>query len=376
MVPADPQPFDPLPFDSLPFDSLRSDPLDAVIVVSFGGPEGPDEVRPFLEQVLSGRDVAQSRIDTVAEHYHRFGGVSPINAQNRALVGALRAELAAHGSALPVYWGNRNWHPFLTDTVGQMAADGRRRAAAFVTSAYASPSGCRQYLDDIARARDAVGPEAPRIDKLRLFFDHPGFVEPCAEALRAARVHAGPDAPVLFCAHSIPQEMADASDYVAQLNETAHLVATRAGSPSWRLVFQSRSGRPGQAWLEPDVAEVIAASAGTHRSMVVAPIGFVSDHMEVLYDLDTQAAAVARSAGIEMVRAATPGTHPQFVAMIRQLLDEVTDPTAPSLRLGHLRPRGCGAGCCQLVGLDRPPADPGGFHTGGAQPLGLGLGLG
>jgi ferrochelatase len=327
--------------------------VDAIVVVSFGGPEGPGEVIPFLEQVLRGRNVPRARLEAVAGHYQLFGGVSPINAQNRALVHALTAELAAHGPHVPVYWGNRNWHPFLADTVRRMADDGVRRAAAFVTSAYPSWSGCRQYRDDIARARAAVGPAAPRIDKLRLFFDHPGFVEPLAEALRAARAQAGPGAPVLFSAHSIPQVMADTSDYVAALTVTAQLVAERSGSPppSWRLVFQSRSGPPSQPWLAPDVTESVVALAGEADAVVVAPIGFVSDHMEVVYDLDTQAAEAARHAGIKLVRASTPGTHPAFVTMVRELVAELVYPAAPRRRLGGtetvtIPTRRCAAECC------------------------------
>ncbi len=337
-------------------------PVDAVVVVSFGGPEGPDDVIPFLEQVLRGRNVPRARLEEVAEHYHLFGGVSPINAQNRALVDAVKAELTAHGPPLPVYWGNRNWHPFLADTVRRMAEDGVRRAAAFVTSAYPSWSGCRQYRQDIARAQAEVGASAPRIDKVRLFFDHPGFVDPLAEALRAAREEAGPAAPVLFSAHSIPQAMADTSDYVAALTETAQLVADRSGAPtpSWQLVFQSRSGPPSQPWLGPDVTEAVVALAAKADAVIIAPIGFVSNHMEVAYDLDTQAMDAARRAGIKLVRAATPGVHPAFVAMIRELVAEVIEPSAPRRRLGHLETGTlgagrCGAGCCPAM----PAAPPG-----------------
>jgi ferrochelatase len=335
--------------------------VDAVLVVSFGGPEGSGEVIPFLEQVLRGRTVPRARLEEVAEHYHLFGGVSPINTQNRVLVEALRAELAAHGPSLPVYWGNRNWHPFLADTVRRMTDDGVRRAAAFVTSAYPSWSGCRQYRDDIAGAQAAVGPAAARIDKLRLFYDHPGFVEPLAEGLRAARHRAGTGAPVLFSAHSIPQVMADTSDYVAALTETAHLVADRAGPapPTWQLVFQSRSGPASQPWLGPDINDAIGALAGETDAVVVAPIGFVSDHMEVVYDLDTQAAVAARQAGITLVRAPTPGTHPAFVTMVRQLVTELVDPAAPRLRLSRspLPVDRCGPACCPPMPAGPPRAE-------------------
>lgn len=334
---------------SVPSPVGDSPPIDAVVVVSFGGPEGHDEVVPFLEHVLAGRDVPRARLEAVAEHYHRYGGVSPINGQNRALIAALQNELDRHGHDLPVYWGNRNWHPFLNDTVATMARDGIRRALAFVTSAYASWSGCRQYREDIARARAAVGPGAPDIHKLRLYFDHPGFIEPLAEAVRDARQGAGRDAPILFSAHSIPTAMADTCDYVVQLTATAGLAAARSGppAPEWQLVFQSRSGPPHQPWLGPDVVEVIEGLAGRHHHVIVAPIGFVSDHMEVVYDLDIEARAAADRAGIDLVRAATPGTHPLFVSMIRSLVEEQTTGAA-RVGLSSLEPAPgrCGPACC------------------------------
>ena len=319
---------------------------DALLLVSFGGPEGHDDVMPFLEQVVAGRGVPRARLEGVAQHYHLFGGVSPINGQNRELRAALEAELAAAGPALPVYWGNRNWHPFLADTLRQMRDDGIRSAAAFVTSAYASSSGCHQYRQDLARARAEVGAGAPEITKLRLFFDHPGFVGPFTEAVAAARVEAGPDAPVLFSAHSIPLSMADGAAYAEQLAAVAALVAAGSGDPApeWQVVYQSRSGPPSQPWLEPDVVDVVRGLAGRHKAVVVAPIGFVSDHMEVVFDLDTEARQVADELGIRLVRAATPGTHPAFVAMVRQLLAEAGG--GPTERLGDLPLGGCGAADC------------------------------
>jgi ferrochelatase len=313
-------------------------PYDALLVVSFGGPEGQDEVVPFLENVLRGRNVPPERLDQVAAHYRRFGGVSPINEQNRALIKAVDTELRTAGIGLPVYWGNRNWHPFLADTIQQMADAGVTRALALVTSAYSSYSGCRQYLDDLARAQAEVGPGAPAIDKLRLFYNHPGFVGPNARSLRRALDDAGHDAHVAFTAHSIPLAMAATSGYVHQLNQTARLVAEQAvggGGLPWQLVYQSRSGPPGQPWLEPDVADHLQAlsKAGVER-VVVAPIGFISDHMEVVYDLDVEARDVADRFGLQLIRAATVGTDAAFVTMIRQLVEERIDPRSPKLALG------------------------------------------
>jgi ferrochelatase len=327
-------------------------PYDALLVVSFGGPEGQDEVIPFLENVLRGRNGPPERIEQVAAHYRRFGGVSPINGQNRALIAAIREELSASGVDLPVYWGNRNWHPLLADTVARMADDGVRRALAFVTSAYASWSGCGQYLDDLARARAEVGADGPAIDKLRLFYNHPGFVGPNADALRRALNQAGGSAHVAFSAHSIPLAMAATSNYVHQLNQTARLVAEEAiggqGLP-WQLVYQSRSGRPDQPWLEPDIGDHLRALDQSGVDVVVvAPIGFTSDHMEVVYDLDVEARARADQLGLRLIRAATVGTDPAFVTMIRQLVQERLDPSVPKLALGSDGPwpDQCPPGCC------------------------------
>lgn len=323
--------------------------FDAIVVVSFGGPEGPDDVLPFLANVVKGRNVSPERLKEVAGHYDHFEGVSPINEHNRALVGALASELQGHGIDLPVYWGNRNWHPLLADTVRQMREDGVRHALAFVTAAYASYSSCRQYLDDIAAARAAAGPDAPEIDKLRLFYNHPGFIEANASALRDALNRAGEPARVVFTAHSIPVAMADGCDYVEQLSETASLVAGAAGVADWDLAYQSRSGPPGQPWLEPDISDQLRAlrAEGTER-VVVAPIGFVSDHMEVVHDLDVEAAALAASLGLGMVRASTAGRAPAFVAMIRQLIEERLDPAAPRLAVGRFGPwpDECPPDCC------------------------------
>jgi ferrochelatase len=316
--------------------------FDAVLLVSFGGPEGVDEVMPFLENVLRGRPVPPERMQQVAAHYLEFGGVSPINQQNRALVTALSDALAAGHESMPVYWGNRNWQPYLADAVRAMAADGIRRAAAFVTSAYSSYSSCRQYVEDLARARDEAGPGAPELVKLRPFFNHPGFVDPLADGLRAARADAGADAPVLMSAHSIPSAMAESCAYQTQLAAAADLVAQRAGlsREQWSLVYQSRSGPPQQPWLGPDINDHIRAVAPAPPALIVVPIGFVSDHMEVVYDLDRTAAAGAFERGIRLVRSPTPGTDPRFVAMIRDLVEEAAGRQPPAV-LGDLGPVTC-----------------------------------
>lgn len=335
---------------------------DALLVVSFGGPEGMEDVMPFLENVTRGRGVPRERLVGVAHHYELFGGVSPINEQNRRLIAALRDELERRGPRLPVYWGNRNWHPMLADAIRQMRDDGIKRALAFVTSAYSSYSGCRQYREDIERARAAAGRDAPAIDKLRAFYNHPGFVEPNAENLRAAleQVPAArrADARVAFTAHSIPSAMAAGCDYEVQLLDTCRLVAERANAKNWRLVFQSRSGSPHVPWLEPDICDHLRELKLTGAAdAIVHPVGFISDHMEVLYDLDTEARQVSEEIGLNLIRAATVGTHPAFVSMIRELIAERTEADAQPRALGT---RGashdvCPADCC-LPGAARPAA--------------------
>jgi ferrochelatase len=269
----------------------------------------------------------------VAEHYYHFGGISPINQQMRELGAALENELEQRGSRLPVYWGNRNWDPLLADTIRKMREAGVRRAVAFVMSAYSSYSGCRQYLEDIVRAREAVGEGAPEIHKLRLFYNHPGFIEPMVERTRAA-LDQCPGGALVYTAHSVPVSMAATSRYEAQLREACRLVSDRLDRPDWQLAFQSRSGPPSQPWLGPDINEYLRQlhAAGT-RNAVVVPIGFISDHMEVLYDLDTEAQALCDQLGLNMVRAATVGNHPAFVSMIRELTLE---------RMGELPPRWLG----------------------------------
>jgi ferrochelatase len=307
-----------------------SDRYDALLLVSFGGPERTEHVIPFLENVLRGKNVPRERMLEVAEHYYHFGGKSPINEQNRALIAALECELDAQGPALPIYWGNRNWHPMLADTLGHMRADGIRRALAFATSAFGSYSGCRQYREDIERARTEIGSGAPEIHKLRTFHDHPGFIQAMADRVREALNRIPDDrraaAPLLFTAHSIPISMAETSPYVAQLLESCGLVSQAVGRPG-ALVYQSRSGPPMQPWLEPDVCDSIRQlhAGGGLKDLVLAPIGFLSDHMEVVYDLDTEAAALCRELGVNLSRAATVGVHPDFVSMIRELILERTE---------------------------------------------------
>ena len=341
---------------------------DAFLLVSFGGPEHPDDVLPFLANVTRGRGVPPERLAEVAEHYRHFGGVSPINQQCRDLLAAIRADFADHELDLPAYWGNRNWHPMLADTLATMRDDGVRHAVAFVTSAYGGYSSCRQYLEDIAAAREAVGEGAPVVDKLRQFHDHPGFVEPHADAVRAALATLDPGrrsgTRLVFTAHSIPVSMAanagpDGGRYTAQLQETAALVAGAAAPDlPWDLVWQSRSGPAHVPWLEPDVNDHLAAlaAAGDVTGVVVSPIGFVSDHLEVVWDLDNEAAATARKLGLDYARAATPGTDSRFVAMVRELVSERLDTTtsvAPR-RLGTLRNwDSCPGHCCPV------PARPG-----------------
>jgi protoporphyrin/coproporphyrin ferrochelatase len=335
-----------------PDDAGRT--YDALLYLSFGGPEGPDEVMPFLERVTAGRGVPRERLEEVAEHYLMFGGVSPINAQNRAVVDALRAELARSGPEIPVYWGNRNAPPLVEDVVAQMKADGVRRAAAFVTSAWSSYSGCRQYREDIARAQEAAGHGAPKIDKLRQFFNHAGFIEPQAEKVAAA-LEAVPaprrgEVRLLFTAHSIPVAMAETSSYVQQMEEASRLAAS-LGAPglAWDVAWQSRSGPPEVPWLEPDVGEHIEKLAAEGvTDVVVVPIGFVSDHLEVKFDLDVEAARTAAECGVNMVRAETVGAHPRYVRMIRDLLVERMTPNPQRAFLGDWGAMHdiCAADCC------------------------------
>jgi len=344
---------------------------DAILIVSFGGPESREDVIPFLENVLRGRNVPRERMLAVAEHYYHFGGKSPINQQTRELIAALESELAQHGPKLPVYWGNRNWHPMLADTVRQMKQDGIRQALALVTSAYSSYSGCRQYREDIAHAQNEAGPGAPEINKLRAFFNHPGFIEATAERLQDALAevpaNARKDVQIVYTAHSIPASMANTCDYVCQLEEVRRLVSERLGITNDVLVYQSRSGAPGQPWLEPDILDYLreAKARNLASAVVLAPISFISDHMEVLYDLDIEAHQLCHSLDLPMARAKTVGVHPKFIAMIRELVLEQTAGTERRA-LGSLGPRPdvCTEDCCPAPQRPGRPASIGGTPSG------------
>jgi ferrochelatase len=369
---------------------------DAILVVSFGGPEKHEDVIPFLENVLRGRNVPRERMLAVAEHYYHFDGKSPINQQTRELISAIEGELALHGPKLPVYWGNRNWYPMLADTLRRMKADGVRRALAFVTSAYSSYSGCRQYREDIARAQAEVGEGAPVVEKLRVFFNHPGFLEATEERIREAiaslpdallrsaerpmaavptqarhtgeapvttyiekskspllakpaRNGAPNDVQIIYVAHSVPLSMATTSDYVKQLEEVRRLSSAALGIANDALVYQSRSGAPGQPWLEPDILDHLreVKAKNLASGVVIAPISFISDHMEVLYDLDIEARQLCESLGLPMARAKTVGVHPKFVGMIRELILERTS-GMERRALGSLGARAdlCAEDCC------------------------------
>jgi ferrochelatase len=373
-------------------EALDATPYDALLLLSFGGPEGPDEVVPFLENVTRGRGIPKERLKEVGQHYFLFDGISPINGQNRTLLDALRKDFAEHGLDLPVYWGNRNWAPYLTDTLREMAADGRRRILVLATSAYASYSGCRQYREDLAGALAVLEGEClepPRIDKLRHYFNHPGFVEPMTEGVLRSlaelpeEVRAG--AHLAFTTHSIPVAAADTSGpaeghgdggaYVRQHLDVARLIAEAVREETgidhpWELVYQSRSGAPHIPWLEPDICDHLEELHGAGAAAaVMVPIGFVSDHMEVLYDLDTEARAKAEELGLPVRRSATVGSDPRFAAAVRDLVLEraaaesgrlVTRCALGALGASHDL---CPVGCCParspkpaVAGADSPYA--------------------
>ena len=325
----------------------------AMLLVSFGGPEGPDDVMPYLRNVLRGRNVPENRMLEVAEHYQHFDGVSPINQQNRALIDSLKQEFKAHDIQLPIYFGNRNWHPMLEDTLRQMKEDGVHDAVAFFTSTFSCYSGCRQYRENIYEAQQKIGEGAPRIHKLRMSFNHPRFVKAAAERVMDAwnQLEISEETPVkvLFTAHSIPDSMANGCNYQLQLNEACRLVSEQTGLEHWKLVFQSRSGPPHQPWLEPDVCDYLEeVKKEGIENVVIMPIGFVSDHMEVMFDLDVEAREKCDELQLNMARAKTFGTHQDFVSMIRELILERAMETEP-LAMGNLPASHdvCPPNCCQ-----------------------------
>jgi protoporphyrin/coproporphyrin ferrochelatase len=342
------------PLGTKPSNRKPSLSYDAILLVSFGGPNGPEDVIPFLENVLRGKNVPRERLLEVAEHYYHFGGASPINQQNLQLKAALETHLQSVGPNLPVYWGNRNWHPMLAETLQTMKSDGVQRCLALMTSAFSCYSGCRQYREDLAKALDEVGGGIV-VHKLRVFYNHPGFIQPLArrtsELYRSWSAEQQVHGRVLFCAHSIPNAMAANSAYQVQLQEASRLVAEQVGVPPshWELVYQSRSGPPTQPWLEPDVCERIRQLHADEQvqQVLIVPIGFVSDHLEVLYDLDTEAKSLCQELGVGFQRAATVGSDPEFVAALGDLIRERTN-ASPRLAVGDFPPNHdfCPLDCC------------------------------
>jgi ferrochelatase len=312
--------------------------FDALLIVSFGGPEKREDVLPFLENVLRGKNVPRERMLEVAEHYYHFDGRSPINDQNRHLIAAIEQEFRSAGVNIAVYWGNRNWYPLLPDTLKQMQADGVRRAAALVTSAFGSYSGCRQYREDIGRAQHSANVQNMIIEKLPNFCNRPEFIEVMTERVCTALAELPDAEQLIFTAHSIPAGLAEVSPYVRQLKTASGLVAANCGMGNWTLVYQSRSGPPSQPWLAPDICDYLCTQhAARVRRVIVCPIGFISDHMEVLYDLDTEARALSDKIGLTMVRAGTAGAHPKLIDMIRDMV--LNGNSSPVLSF-------CETGCC------------------------------
>jgi len=353
---------------------VSASPYDALLLVSFGGPEKPEDVVPFLRNVTAGKNIPDERLVEVGAHYAQFGGRSPINDQNRDLLAAIREDLTSNGIDLPVYWGNRNWDPYLADAIGKMKADGINRAACLFTSAYSSYSGCRQYREDLAEAvTGIVAP--PRLDKLRTYFNHPGFLEPNVDATLTALAQLPDDvrreAHLVFVTHSIPVAMNDRSGpignaYVHQHRSVVDEISDRVREETGHrypsaLVYCSRSGPPAVPWLEPDVNDHLTTlHASGVPAVVLVPIGFVSDHMEVIYDLDTEAMATATELGMACERAATAGVDPRFVAMVRDLLLERAaverGDGVDRLAVGTIPPTWdvCPAGCCANLRGPRP----------------------
>jgi ferrochelatase len=339
---------------------------DAILILSFGGPEGRDEVIPFLENVLRGKNVPRERMEAVAHHYYLFDGVSPINGHCRELIKALKTELEDANIHLPVFWGNRNWQPMLKDTLTEMKNKGVKKALAFVTSAYSSYSSCRQYLEDIEKAQKEVGPGAPQIDKIRVFYNHPKFIETNRKNLENALSTIAPEkrqtAHIAFTAHSVPKFMSDNCAYEQQLQETAEHLAQAVNQSHWQLVYQSRSGPASQPWLEPDICDHLKAlHAQGVENVVIAPIGFLCDHMEVIYDLDVEAKKLSEAIGLPIVRVKTPGTDPLFIELIKDLIEERLNPTKPREAVGA-RGAGqdhCASNCCPS-GRPTTPGGPSG----------------
>ncbi len=331
--------------------------FDSLLLLSFGGPERPDDVMPFLRNVTKGRGVPDERLAVVAEQYALFGGKSPINDLNRELLASLEAELVARGHDVPAFWGNRNWHPLVSDVVETLHTQGHKSTVCLVTSAFSSYSGCRQYHEDLDRARSQVH-DAPEIQRVRVFWNHPDFLGTAAELLAESRDKANlsKQTPVLHTAHSLPVSMAATSDYESQLNEAASIVHELAGMEGpCEVVYQSRSGPPSVPWLEPDIDSRLQQLADDGiTEVLVHPLGFVADHMEVLFDLDTQASGVAEKSGMKMVRTPTVGTHPRFVSMMVDLVEEAAGlrEDRPALGHGGPRPDTCSLNCCP------PPSGP------------------
>lgn len=300
---------------------------EALLVVSFGGPEGMEEVMPFLDNVLEGKKIPEERKKEVARHYEMFGGVSPINAQNRELISLLKKEFQNQNINLPIYWGNRNWKPYLREAIEQMKKDGVQKALAYITSAYDSYSGNQQYLKNIEEMRTQIGEGAPIIQKLRAFYNHPFFIQANCERIQDVMKDMEKEeyaqATLVFTAHSIPLSMSQNCEYVAQLKEASRLTAERLSFQEWTLVYQSRSGPPTQPWLEPDILSYLKTlKEKGKRTVVVSPIGFVSDHMEVIYDLDCEAKKRAQELGLKFFRAQSVGNHPLFIQMLIELIKE------------------------------------------------------
>ena len=334
-------------------DGTEQSNYDAILLLSFGGPEGKDDVIPFLENVLRGKNVPRERMEAVAHHYYLFDGVSPINGLCRELIDALTVELKKSHIDLPIFWGNRNWHPMLADTLKEMKEKGVKKALAYVTSAYSSYSSCRQYLEDIDKARQEFGAGAPQIEKIRPFYNHPKFIEVNRKNLEDSLSTIAPEkrkaAHIAFTAHSIPKSMADNCAYERQLNETAARLSKEVGNENWKMVYQSRSGPPTQPWLEPDICDHLKAlhEQGI-ENVVIAPIGFLCDHMEVIYDLDVEAKKLSEEIGLTIVRAKTPGAAPLFVELIKDLIDERLDSSKTKAAVGDSGPwaDSCRPDCC------------------------------